>query len=297
MTKENTSKYLNVQQAFLLMIFLWFMSSCGLTMVSRTPLVDWQKTYLSRPAMVLYAEKAFKEDGSPLTQFETLKSDELITLNDGFLLIQHFSCRLYEYAGDTTLVASVAVAHSPNEKPVMPLELKFIFNKIPYKNNPVATTRENRRFPDYFFLYPFNSTFEVNKNELICLWWGRNYHDVSPEVNISIRDLNDKKLTSFRTDEPRIEVPVPKNTSENLLVIELGNEEEYAPEIGVMITENEPKLSPCNASTSIEYLQIATTLEHHRHFREAYEFFERAASASPRPIYEQLKLNALQRLF
>ncbi|MDW3195323.1 MAG: hypothetical protein R8G66_23305 [Cytophagales bacterium] len=257
-------------------------------------LLNNQPEHLSRPAIVLHATGAFKEDHAPLKRFETLKSDELITLKGGYVLLQHYSGRLFEYVGDTILVAGNAVAHSPNDNQSVPVELKFLFSDIPYKNTPTASTRI---VPDYHYLYPFSSTFEINRDELICLWWERKDTSVSPEVEISIRDFDDNIVSSFRTDHRRIEIPIPENTSKNLFVIDLGHEDEYAGTIGFQVKDKQPGFTPCNASASIEYLQIATTLESKRHFKEAYEFYDRAAKASPQSIYEQFKLKALQRLF
>ena len=52
-------------------------------------LLNNQPEHLLRPAIVLHARGAFKEDHTLLQRMETLKSDELITLKDGYVLLQH----------------------------------------------------------------------------------------------------------------------------------------------------------------------------------------------------------------
>lgn len=253
--------------------------------------------HLTRPALVLHAKGAYKEDQSPLKQFETLKSDELLTLMDGYVLLQHYSGRLYEYEGDTTLVAAVAVQHTQKDKQTVPTKLDFLFSDFPYKNDQRIPDRANRYTPRYTYLYPFDRSIAINRDEPLCLWWKPQYFESSDEVKVAFKNGYDDELSSFHTYHQRFEVRIPDHITDDLLIIDLGSGALYAPEIGVNVKEQQPEVTPCNATESIELLYIATRLEQNEHYQEAYEFYERAAKASSQPIYEVLKLNALQRLF
>lgn len=256
---------------FLSVLLFGFMSCCGSNKVSRTTSGNWQK----KPAKVLHAEQAYSSKNSLLHRFDLLKADETLTLKNGYLLLQHFSGEVFEYRGDTTLIVSDAVNFTDEDEPLRPFDLEFLFNDIRrdfYYRNPGVITDD---FSTHKFLYPYERKSEIRTNQDICLWWKPLPGQADNEVTITLIDIFDNVLREFETNERRLEVPIPANLQNNLMIIQLNQKEAFYNEVGLKVTDDASIITPCNAEKSIDLFQVAIKMELDKNFEEAYEFYEK----------------------
>lgn len=294
MTKKNSSNILNARAFTFPALLLWIICSCGVSKQSNIP--EWRKGEFDKPAKVLYAEQVYASSGSLLQQFDLLKSDEMLTIRNGFLLLQHFSGKVFEYSGDTTLSVSDAINFTDEDELLRPYDLEFLFNDKrhdSYYRNPGVITDD---FSTHQFLYPYERKSETRTNQDICLWWKPLPGQAGNEVTITIRDIFDDVLHTFETDERRLEVPIPANPVKNLLIVQLNQKEGGYHEVGLMITNDASIITPCNAEKSIDLLQVAIKLELDKHFEEAYGFYEKAADTQGHLIYQEIKAKAYLRI-
>ncbi len=281
-----------------LLPLLWLIIfSCRTVTMTYPPLV--QETEISFPFESLYAESSYKSNGVLVDGWEIFDWEDTIKLDSGYILLAHYSGKLLEIDGDTTVSIKYLNGLIQLDRPVQKISLKYLLEtsgKAPWREGHYI------QHPGFIeFIFPLEQIAEMNIKEPICLiWTSDNPKFQEIEYDIKIKNMFDEILLEDRVYGNIFQLELKRlgrHLEESLFIIEL--EETSNPDhngtIGIELTKTKDPLNPCLMNSPIDQVQLAIELERKQWISEAYEFYKLAADISDKPIYDDLLKNFIKR--
>ena len=274
-----------------LLPLLWLiLLSCKTVRIINPPKV--QEIDIVFPFESLYAESSYKSSGVLVEGWENFDWEDTIVLDSGYILLAHYTGRLIEIEGDTTVSIKYLSGLIQLDRPVQKVSLKYLL-----ETSGEAPWREGQyiQHPGFIeFIFPLEQITEMNIKEPICLiWTSDNPKFQEIEYNIKIKNMFDEILLKDKVYGNVFQLELKRlgrHLEESLFIIEL--EETSNPDhnatIGIKLSKTKESLNPCLMNSPIDQLQLAIELERKQWISEAYEYFQLAAELGDRSVYDLL---------
>lgn len=254
--------------------------------------------HLTFPYRVLKGEHIWKNGRIPILQGEPLRLKDSVELKDGHLMIAHYSGKLFEFHGDTTVTLREIDQQLIGEKDALPNPyLTFLLSNEPIPSAPSPFICVIYPYP-YEVIYP-PTTIDINPNEPACIWLEKEISefDVS-SYRFEIKNIFNDSLGVFHSDSLQFELELPQDST-GLLIIEIIEAGETSGRsLGLKVDPERKRTipTPCSASTPVELLQVAVGLEFDKRKQHALNYYEKAKKASTWEFYDHLYEMAKLRL-
>lgn len=254
--------------------------------------------HLTFPYRVLGGEGIWKNGRIPIEQGEPLRLKDSIELRNGSILIAHYSGKLFEFQGDTTVSISEIDQQLAVEKDNLPNPyLTVLLSEDPVFRAPA--TFYCVIYPDPINVLYLPTTVEINPSEPACIWIEKTHpsFDIS-SYHFEIKTIFDDLLYVSHSDTLQFELEIPEDPT-GLLILDIVQEGEtrrrsYGIKVDPERKRNRP--TPCSASTPVELLQVAVGLEFDSRRDHALNYYEKAKNASSWEFYDHLYAMAKLRL-
>ncbi len=246
------------------------------------------------PFRVVYHESTYLASGIPVTKHEPLEWTDSITLKNGFVILAHYSGNLKEISGDTVIsINKLSKSISADSTKNAMIDISFLYSTSSYHPDYYRNSVVEHP-PHITWVFPY-LTKEPNKvgDSSLCLWWRSAYPKNHTEIEYTLRisDVFNKELHTSNILGNRATIDLSKIFKSNKFVViglhESSDKNRKARFLGIQLVD-ETILDPCQANSSIKYLQLGIVLERNRDFNEAMDYFKLAAENSDRPIYSKL---------
>ena len=258
---------------------------------------------LTFPFKVLAAENGWKNSKIPIDVGEPLRTKDSIELKNGFIVLSHFSGKLFQFQGDTIFHLSnlqkIIAQSSPKHGEAYS---SFLLGTVRVKYKFRASDWSDKLYGSPLeVLYPSSPKLAIGTNESLCIWIRGDQSELDKKSYLlEIKNIFDELKYEHVLSDSMFLIPPPEEDT-GLLILELSDKQRPESDnllIGIEIKSNlrYASTNPCTASTSIDYLQVAIELELNRQAKEALTFYEKAKNSSPQPFYQQVYEIAQERL-
>lgn len=259
---------------------------------------------------VLHAESAKTTSGSLIKRLEKLKNEDSIALNNGYLLMADNYGNVMEFSGDTLIVpglVSRSFLTTPKNKQ---FDTDFIFEtKKQFRFHWGAVTALAPPLRYIYPYYPQEGQVQIKADQPTCLWWTSQFGNSVDSVHrLVIYDVFDTEIINISAQGNQIMIDLSQfNTMTTQLEFDSNENKElriYRVYISDVAGNNQAiddlflkrvdigiQVTPCNASKSVEFLQVGVSLERIGRLDEAHEFYKKAVESSDRKIYQDLLRN------
>ena len=261
------------------------------------------------PFQVVYAENVTRiSSGEPVQQFEFIGRDEVLQLVSGYMILAHYSRKLYEFEGNE-LVDIYTIAEDM-EKSYELTEDRYSLNKlfrIKEKNEfdemrrymPRAAVSDQYEQPITLIIPSIYNSYFFSPATELCLSWkvraGENHDNVFriEVVNMYDQIIYNEEVTGFNHL-----LDLDPFMGEEMILIKISSASlDYKTEMIPIRFQEHPDYKPnyCFPMSAVNALEMALFVEEYVIFGNEEYFYNLATQISDRQIFKDFYQNYLER--